>query len=82
MGKHEQALDHHYKALEMRKEMQYNAGIAREYYYISFVFSSKQQKNEALESLIAAKSILEEFERQTGYRHPMLGQVQERISSL
>jgi tetratricopeptide (TPR) repeat protein len=79
IGEHEQALDHHYKALEMRKEMGYKAGIAREYYYISFVLYNKQQKNEALESLVLAKGILEEFDRQTGYRHPMLGEVQERI---
>jgi tetratricopeptide (TPR) repeat protein len=82
MGDHEQALEHHYKALEMRKEMGYKAGIAREYYYISFVLYNKRQENEAIESLMLAKCILEEFNRQTGYRHPMLGQVLERITFL
>jgi tetratricopeptide (TPR) repeat protein len=81
MGKHDEALNHHTKAREMRNQMQDKVGIAREYYYIGLVLSSKQQSKEALESLKAAKSILEEFERQTGYRHPMLGQIQERILS-
>ena len=82
LGKHQEALTYHKKALQMREEMQSKAGIAREYYYISFVFANTQQKKKALSSLRDAKLILEEFERHTGYRHPMLGQVQERISSL
>lgn len=82
MGKHEKALVHHNKALAMREEMEYKVGIAREHYYISFVFFNKQQNDEALKSLIFAKSIFEEFETQTGFRHPMLGEVQERFRSL
>jgi hypothetical protein len=66
----------------MRNQMQDKVGIARECYYISLVLSSKQQTNEALESLKDAKSILEEFEIQTGYRDPIFRQIQERISSL
>ena len=82
MDKHEQALDHHTKALEMRREMGYKVGIAMEYYYISFVLSNKRQNNEALNSLKDALSILVDFEIQTGYPHPLLLQVQDRISSL
>ena len=82
MGKHDEALNHHTKAREMRNQMQDKVGIARECYYISLVLSSKQQTNEALESLKDAKSILEEFEIQTGYRDPIFRQIQERISSL
>ena len=77
-----QALDHHGKALELRKKMKDNVGIARQYYNISFVFSKMYKKKKALEYLSDSKSMLEKFERQTGYRHPVLDQVQERIKYL
>jgi hypothetical protein len=62
--------------------LEYKVGIARENYYISLIFSNKQENDKALKSLRVAESILEEFELQTGFRHPMLGEVHERISKL
>ncbi len=82
LSQYPQALDHHDKALELRKKMKDNVGIARQYYNISFVFSKMYKKKKALEYLSDSKSMLEKFERQTGYRHPILDQVQERISYL
>jgi tetratricopeptide (TPR) repeat protein len=82
LGEHERALEHHYQAIEKRKNMEDMVGIAREYYNISFVFSNTGKKEDALKSLSNAKSILEEFEGRKGYRHPILIQVKERISYL
>ena len=82
LGEHQQALDHHSKALERQERLKDDVGIAREYYNISFVFSARYKKKKALEYLSLSKSILEEFERHTGYHHPILDQVQEKISYL
>lgn len=82
LGEHQQALDHYYQAIEKRKNMKDIVGIAREYYNISFVFSNTDKNKEALKSLLNAKSILEEFEGNKSYSHPILTQVKERISYL
>jgi tetratricopeptide (TPR) repeat protein len=82
IGEHEQALNHHCTALGMRKEIGYKAGIAMESYFISFVLFNKHQEKEAIESFMLAKCIFEESDRQTRYRHKLLREVQERITSL
>jgi len=82
LSQHQEALVYHRKALEIRKRMNQFFGIAREYYFISLVFSNQSEKNKAKLYLSKAKSVLEEFERYTGYRHPISGQIQQRISYL
>jgi hypothetical protein len=52
-----------------------------DYYNISFVLS-KTSNDEALKSLYNALSILQLFERENGYRHPLMEKVNSRISYL
>jgi|SRR5215469_8424598 len=51
------------------------------YYNISFVLS-KTNKEDALKSLYNALTILQEFGRENGYRHPLMEDVINRISDL
>jgi tetratricopeptide (TPR) repeat protein len=81
MGKNQEALDCYNKALKIHGEINDRVGIARDYYNISFVLS-KTSKDEALKSLYNALTILREFERENGYRHPLMDGLNNRISYL
>jgi tetratricopeptide (TPR) repeat protein len=81
MGKNEEALESHNKALEIDKELNDRVGLAGDYYNISFVLS-ETSKDEALKSLYNAVTILQEFETENNYRHPLMEDVISRISYL
>jgi tetratricopeptide (TPR) repeat protein len=81
MGKLQDALENHNKALKIHEELNDRVGIAKDYYNISFVLS-KTNKDEASNCLYNALSILQEFERENGYHHPLMDEVNSRISYL
>ena len=81
MGRLQEALDSHNKALRIHEELNDRVGLARNYYNISFVLS-KTNKDEALNSLYNALTILQEFERENNYRHPLMDKVNNRLSNL
>jgi hypothetical protein len=80
MGRLEEALDSHNKALAINNELNNRVGLAGDNYNIGFVLS-KTSKEEALKSLYIALTILQEFEKQNNY-HPLIEQVNNRISYL
>ena len=81
MGKYQEALENHNKALEIDKELEDRMETAKVYYNISWVLS-RTNKDEALKSLYNALTILQEFEKENNYRHPLLEKVNNRISYL
>jgi tetratricopeptide (TPR) repeat protein len=81
MGRLEEALDSHNKALAINNELNNRVGLAGDNYNIGFVLS-KTSKEEALKSLYNALTILQEFEKQNNYHHPLIEQVKNRISYL
>ena len=81
MGKHREALDSYNKALKIDEELNDRLGMANIHYNISLVLS-KTSKDEALKHLNNALTILQEFERENGYRHPLTEKVNSRISYL
>jgi len=80
-GKLQAALDGLSKALKIREELNDRVGMATDYYNISIVLS-KTSKDEALKSLYNALTILQQFERENNYRHPLMEKVNSRISYL
>jgi tetratricopeptide (TPR) repeat protein len=81
MGNYHEALDSYNNALKIHGELNDRVGMANDYYNISFVLS-ETSKEEALKSLNNALTILQEFERVKGYRHPLMDRVNSRISDL
>jgi tetratricopeptide (TPR) repeat protein len=81
MGKYPKALESHNMALKIHEELHDRVEMTRDYYNISFVLS-KTSKEEALKSLYNALTILQEFERENNYRHPLMDKVNNRISDL
>jgi tetratricopeptide (TPR) repeat protein len=81
MGKLQEALDSLNKALKIHEELNERVWMATDYSDIAFVLS-KTSKDEALKSLYNALSILQEFERENNYRHPLMDKVNSRISDL
>jgi len=81
MGKLQEALDSHNKALKIHEELNNRVWMAADYYNISLVLS-KTSKDEALESLYNALTILQEFERENNYHHPLTDAVNKWISYL
>jgi len=81
MGKLPDALYSFNKALNIHEELNDRVGMATIYYNISFILS-KTSNDEALKSLYNALAILQEFERENGYRHPVMDKVNNRISYL
>lgn len=76
MGKIQEAIESHNKALEIDKELNDRVGLAGNYYNISFV------RIKPLKSLYNAVTILQEFETENNYRHPLMEDVISRISYL
>ena len=81
MGEYKEALDSHNKALDIHKELNNRVGMAGDHYNISFILS-RTNKKEALKSLSNALTILQEFEKQNNYHHPLIEQVNNTISYL
>ena len=81
IGELQEARESHSKALKIHEELDDKMGMANDYYNISFVLS-KTSKEEALKSLYNALTILQEFEKENGYRHPLMENVNSRISDL
>jgi len=80
-GEFEQALDYHEQALVIYKEINDKARMAKEYYNMSFpLYAKNKESNEALQHLNIAKTILLDSQKQTGYSHPLLKEVEDRIS--
>lgn len=48
---------------------------------MSFTLYRMNKKKQALKHLSIARTILSEFEKDTEYRHPLLKDVEDRISS-
>ena len=83
MDKYQEALEGYNKALIIDEELNDRVGMAKDYYNISFVLElTETGKGEALKSLYNALTILQEFERENNYRHPLMDEVNSRISAL
>ncbi len=80
MGEYPQALEYYNKALEIDKDLNDRVRLARDNYNISFPFYKMNKKKEALESLSIVKILLLELEKETGYRHPLIKNIEDRIS--
>jgi len=81
MDKYEEALDSHNKALKIHEELDDRVEMARDYMNIGIVLY-KRSKDEALKSFYNALTILQEFERENGYPHPLADEVNKTISIL
>jgi tetratricopeptide (TPR) repeat protein len=79
MGNNEQALTYYYKALEIDTELNNRVGLAKDHYILSFPLYMLKKKKQALEHLFTAKTILLDFQKETGYSHPLLKDVEDGI---
>ncbi len=82
LGSCYRALEYHKKALEINTEIIDKSEMAKDLYNISFPLYSMGKKEEALKHLFTAKAVLLDFEKETGYSHPFLKNVEDRISYL
>ena len=83
MGNYEQALEYHNKALAIDTELNDRVALAKDYYNLSFpLYAINEKRKEALQHLSNAKTILLDFEKETGYSHPLLKDIEDRISYL
>ena len=82
MGQYEQALGYYDKSLEIDTELNNRVEMAKDHYGMSFSLHNMNQKKEALQNLTTAKTILLDFQKETGYSHPLLKVVESRISKL
>ncbi len=82
MGNHAQALDYHEKSLDIDTDLNNRVELARDHYNVSFPLYKMNKKEEVLEHLSTAKTILLDFEKETRYSHPLLKDVEDRITEL
>jgi len=80
MNKNNYALEYYNKALEINTDLNDRVQIAGNHYNMSFILYDMNKKEEALEHLSTAKTILLDFQKETGYSHPLLKDVEDRIS--
>jgi tetratricopeptide (TPR) repeat protein len=81
MGNYEQALQYHNKALAIDTDLNDRVKMARDHYNLSFpLYAKNEKREEALQHLNIAKTILLDFQKETGYSHPLLKDVEDRIS--
>src|SRR5262249_53442645 len=78
MGDLQKALDNHNKSLIIHEELSDRIGMEGDYYNMSSPLS-KTSNHEALKSLYNALTILQEFERENNYHHPLTEDVNKRI---
>ena len=78
----DEALDYQKKALAIHEELNDKVGMAGDYTNIGNVLSIMGNHKEALESFSKSLEILQEFEKKTGYHHPLIEQVQALIAEL
>ncbi len=81
-GNYEQALKYHNKALEIHIELNNKVELTKDHYSISFPLYRMNKKDEALDHLSIAKTILLDFQKETGYSHPLLKGVEDRLTEL
>jgi tetratricopeptide (TPR) repeat protein len=81
MGKYPEALDSYNNALMIEQELNDRVEMANIYFNMSFALSNTS-KQEALKSLYNALTILQQFEKENNYRHPLMEKVNSRISDL
>ncbi len=82
MGEYEQALEYYNKAVEIDTDLNNRVRMAKDYHSLNFPLYRMNKKEEALDYLSIAKTILLDFHKETGYSHPLLKDVEDRISSL
>jgi tetratricopeptide (TPR) repeat protein len=82
MGNYPQALEYYKKALAIHMELNDRIDIAANYYNMGFPLYQMNKKEEALQQLNIAKTILLDFQKETGYSHPLLQNVEVGISYL
>ena len=75
-------MEYYNKALEINTQLNNRVEIARDHYQMSFPLYNINKKDEALEHLSTARTILLDFQKETGYSHPLLKDVENRISYL
>jgi len=81
MGNLQQTLEYHNKALAIHTELNDKVGLAGDHYNLSFpLYAKNGKREEALQHLNIAKTILLDFQNETGYSHPLLKDVENRIS--
>lgn len=69
------------RSVEYHKELKDRVGMAGDYCNISCAFS-ETSKEEAIKNLDGALKILEVFEQENDYHHPLIESVTSRISYL
>jgi tetratricopeptide (TPR) repeat protein len=70
--------EYHNKALKIHKELQDKVGMARDYGNIGLVlYYSLNDFLGARDALSKAKNLLQSFEDETGYHHPLHGKIDE-----
>jgi tetratricopeptide (TPR) repeat protein len=82
IGDYEQALEYYNKALEIDTDLNDRVGLAKDNYNMSFPLYRMNKKKETIEHLSIAKTILLDFKKETGYSHPLLKDIEDRMSSL
>ena len=80
MKDYHKALEHFEESLQIEKKLHNISEVARNYYEMSLPLYAIDKKKDALESLYTAREQLIKFEKNTGYRHPLLKDVVDRIS--
>jgi tetratricopeptide (TPR) repeat protein len=81
LDNYQEALDSYNKALKIHEELNDRVETATDYYNISILLS-ETNKNEALKSIYNALTILQIFEKENNYRHPLMEKVNSWISRL
>ena len=76
------SLEYHNKALEINTEQNNRVRMAKDYYSLNFPLYRMNRKEEALDHLSIAKTILLDFHKETGYSHPLLKDVEDRLAEL
>jgi tetratricopeptide (TPR) repeat protein len=80
IDKPQEALDSFKKALKIHEELNDRLWLPIDYVNIRYI--SKTGKGEASKDLYNALTIIQQLARENGYRHPLMDEVNNRISDL
>jgi tetratricopeptide (TPR) repeat protein len=73
----EDALEYHKRALAIFEDLDDKVWMAQDYGDIAIVLKHMGSLEEARESVSKGLTILEQFEKKTGYHHPQITQLHE-----
>ena len=81
-GQLDESLQYHKKALEIHEELEDRVNLVGIYCNIGYVYIAKNDNKEATLAANSALTIVQEFEKETGYRHQHRKRVETLVSRL